>query len=336
MLLRCRLSQLCALMLAIALWPARVSSQTSAGQQQPQQPAAVKASQLSFSVVDADGLFVTTLRGDDVRVWEDGQPQEILNFQRRVEQPLSFVLMLDTSVSQEKAIPNAKRAARDFVTSIMRPGKDAACVITFTGEATLENQLTSDRERALRAIDSIKFEPPPGYYTGGLVLGPLPSKADMMRAGSTAIWDALWVAADEVLAKTPSETRRAIIVLTDGVDTSSRKKLNEAIERAIQARTTVFTIGIGDKSYGGIETEPLRKVAERTGGRLFLPKTFDDLPAVLVEIEQELRSQYSVSYLSTSKKRGGEMRKIKIEIVNPDLRRRKLRLSHPQGHFPEN
>jgi VWFA-related protein len=334
MLLQCRLSCLCALVLTIAVWPARVSSQTSAGQQQPE-PAAVKASQLSFSVVDASGLFVTTLRGDDVRVWEDGQPQEILNFQRRVEQPLSFVLMLDTSVSQEKAIPNAKRAARDFVTSIMRPGKDAACIITFTGEATLENQLTSDRERALRAIDSIKFEPPPGYYVGGIVLGPVPTKSDMMRTGSTAIWDALWVAADEVLARAPSETRRAIIVLTDGVDTSSRKKLNEAIERAIKAQVVVFTIGIGDTSRGGIEAAPLRKVAERTGGRLFLPKTFDDLPSVLVEIEQELRSQYSVSYLSTSKKGGGKMRKIKIEIVNPEMRKRKLQLSHAQGYFPE-
>jgi hypothetical protein len=97
----------------------------------------------------------------------------------------------------------------------------------------------------------------------------------------------------------------------------------------------VFTIGIGDTSRGGIEAAPLRKVAERTGGRLFLPKTFDDLPSVLVEIEQELRSQYSVSYLSTSKKGGGKMRKIKIEIVNPEMRKRKLQLSHAQGYFPE-
>jgi VWFA-related protein len=325
------------MLLAMAFLPARVSSQTSAGQQQQQQPpaaSAVKASQLLFSVVDADGLFVTTLRGEDVRVLEDGEPQAILNFQRRIEQPLSFVLMLDTSVSQERATPNAKRAARDFVDSIMRPGKDSACVITFTGEATLENQLTSDKERVRRAIDSIKFEPPPGYMAG-LILGSPPSKADMIRTGSTAIWDAIWVATDEALALTPRTTRRALIVLTDGVDTSSRKKLNEAIERAIQERVIVYAIGIGDKSYGGIEAEPLRKVAERTGGRLFLPKTFDDLPAVLVQIEQELRSQYSVSYLSTSAKGGDKMRRIKIEIVNPDLRRQKLRLSHPQGYFPE-
>ena len=340
MLLRCRALHLCAVMLAIALLPAVVSSQTSAGQQsQPQQQtaaSAAKASQLMFSVVDAKGLFVTTLRAEDVRVLEDGQPQQILNFERRADQPLSFALMLDTSVSQENAIPNAKRAALDFVDSIMRPGKDAGCVITFTGVAKLENQLTSDRERVRRAIEGIKFEPPQGYITGGLIIrGAPPAKSDLMRAGSTAIWDALWVAVDEALAKTPSTTRRAIILLTDGVDTSSRRKLSEAIERAIQAQVAVYTIGIGDTMRGGIDAEPLRKVAERTGGRLFLPRTFDDLPAVLVEIEQALRSQYSVSYLSTSKKGEGRMRKIKIEIVNPELRRQRLQLSHPQGYFPQ-
>jgi VWFA-related protein len=325
-------------MLALLALPAGAWSQTRAGQppQSPSVAPAAKAVQLLFSVVDANGLFVTTLRGEDVRVLEDGQPQEFLSFLQRTEQPLSFVLMLDTSVSQENAIPNAKRAAHDFVDSIMRPAKDAACVITFTGEATLETQLTSDKERVRRAIDGIKFEPPPGYLTGGIVLSTPPSQSDLIRTGSTAIWDAVWVAADEVLAKTPRTTRRAIVLLTDGVDTSSRKKLNEAIERAIQAQVVIYTIGISDKSRGGIEAEPLRKVAERTGGRLFLPETFDDLPSVLVEIEQELRSQYSVSYLSTSKKGGGKMRKIKIEIVNPEMRQRKLQLSHPQGYFPEN
>ena len=242
--------------------------------------------------------------------------------------------MLDTSVSQENALPNAKIAAQAFINSIMRPGKDAASVISFRGDATLETEMTSDVAQVRRAIEGVKFVPPAGYYTGGVVVATPPSNPDLVRQGSTAIWDAIWIASDEVLAKTPDNTRRAIVVITDGMDTGSRKKASEAIERALQAHVAVYAIGIGDEMYGGLELDALRKVVERTGGRLFTPKRFNILPDVFTEIEQELRSQYVASYLSTNKK-GGAMRKIKIEIVNPELRKQKLRLSYPQGYFPK-
>lgn len=306
------------------------------GQQSPSASSVTTPTNLLFTVVDEKRLFMTTLRKEDVRVSEDGQPQEILDLQQQSGQLLSFVLMLDTSVSQEHALPNAKIAAQAFILSLMRSGKDAASVISFRRDATLENEMTSDVARVRRAIDGVKFIAPTGYYAGGVTVATPPSNPGLRPEGSTAIWDAIWVAADEVLSATPATTRRAIIILTDGMDTGSRKTMSEAIDRALKAHVAIYAIGIGDKMYGELGLDYLRKLAERTGGRLFTPKRLNLLPDVFTEIEQELRSQYVASYLSTNKKGDTSMRKIKIEIVNPELRKQKLRLSYPQGYFPQN
>jgi VWFA-related protein len=291
---------------------------------------------LFFTVTDKTGRAVTTLRKEDIRVLEDGRPQEITSLAAQSDKPLSIAIMLDMSISQENIIPIAKRVSREFVDEIIRTGKDNVGVVTFTGEAKLEQELTADLDEVRRAIERVKFEPPPDFYGGKgiIIIGPK-SKIDpaLLAQGSTAVWDAVWFAAEKISLQASTDTRRAIILITDGDDTSSKRKLNEAVETAIKSGVAVYSIGIGDENYGGTSEGNLRKISERTGGRAYFPKKATNLRLVFEEIGQELRSQYLVSYSSATWKAPDKMRKIKIELVNSELRKQGLQLSYQQGYF---
>jgi VWFA-related protein len=132
---------------------------------------------------------------------------------------------------------------------------------------------------------------------------------------------------------TPGLRRRAIILLTDGIDTTSRVQPKEAVNRALAAETVIYAIGIGDKKQEGVYRDVLRDLAQRTGGRAFFPDKKFDLQAAFAEIERELRTQYLIAYSSTNKKRDGSYRKITIELTNPELRKEKLELRHRPGYF---
>lgn len=300
---------------------------------------------LVFTAIDKNKRFVATLRREDIRVMEDGVQQEITAFDQQTDKPLSIVIMLDMSMSQEKIIPIAKFVSREFVDSIVRPGKDSVGVVTFTGEAKFEQELTSDLEQVRRAIERVEFKPPPGYVRGPIIVtnrAQLPqaisgqlSKINrgQMLLGSTAIWDAVSFASEKIGAQTSDNPRRLIILLTDGEDTSSKLKLSEAVETAIKSGVAVYSMGLGDQYYGGTNKDVLRKISERTSGRAFFPKIVQDVRDAFARIEQELRSQYLLSYSPTGKKTGDKLRKVKIEIVNPELRKQDLQLSYPQGYY---
>jgi Ca-activated chloride channel homolog len=287
-----------------------------------------------FTAADKQKRFITTLKQEDIRVTEDGQPQEIFTFARQTDIPLSLAILIDTSISEERTLPIEKAAASSFVDAVLRPDKDEIAVISFTGESTLEQGLTGSAERVRRALDRVEFVPPSGYVSGiGTVGTPPISGTNQQTQGSTAIWDAIWVTSDEVLTQTSDKTRRAIILLTDGQDTSSQKKMDAAIERAVKADSVIYAIGIGDEYYGGVNEGALRKVSERTGGRAFFPEDEAELRAAFAQIQVELRSQYLVAYSPTNKNRDGSFRRVQIEIVNPELRKQSFRLSYRQGYF---
>ena len=136
-----------------------------------------------------------------------------------------------------------------------------------------------------------------------------------------------------VLAADREQRRRAIILLTDGRDTTSRVSRLNAVDHAIATETVIYAIGIGDKKYEGVNKGALRDVAERTGGRAFFPKKEDDLRAAFAEIEAELRSQYLVAYSPTNKNRDGAFRTMTIEIANPQLSKQGLKLRYRPGYF---
>lgn len=291
-----------------------------------------------FTAVDKNKRFITEMRKEDIRITEDGAQQEIFTFERQTNRPLSLAILIDTSISEERTLPAEKRAAASFVDSVIRPDKDEVAVISFTGESTLEQGLTGNVARIRRALERVEFVPPAGYIGSGTVTGPgtgTPpiSGTNQSLAGSTAIWDSVWVTSEDVLSQTSDKTRRAIILLTDGQDTSSRKKMSEAIEQAIKNDIVIYAIGIGDVVQYGIDEGSLKKVAERTGGRAFFPDDEQELRAAFSQIELELRSQFLVAYSPTNKNRDGSFRKVQIEIVNPDLRKQSLRLNYRQGYF---
>jgi VWFA-related protein len=291
-----------------------------------------------FTAVDKNKRFVTSLKQEDVSVFEDNVKQEVFTFQRETDRPLSLAIVIDTSASQERTLPEEKSAARAFVDAVIRPGKDEVAVLSFTGDTTLEQSLTGNVSRVRRAIDRVEFVPPSGYIGGGVIVPGTPpiSGTNQRLAGSTAIWDAVWVTSKDVLSDTSDKTRRAIILLTDGADTSSRLKLNEAAEQAVKSDAIVYAIGIGDSfSFDGVDEGSVRKIAERTGGRAYFPRDEDDLRTAFAQIQEELRSQYLLAYSSSNKSKDGTFRNVRIEVVNPELRKQNLRLTYRQGYFAQ-
>lgn len=291
---------------------------------------------VSLSAVDKEGRPVEGLKPEDLRVTVEGQPQQLLSFDRRTEEPLHLVVMLDASASQELILPQVQPAAARFVSALLRPGRDDAAVVSFTAEAKVVQGLTADAAAVGRAIASVRFFPPPGYLPGGIIVGRPPKANDPAnRAGSTAIWDSLFSVCDEVFERA-KPGRRAVVLITDGVDTSSRVRLDEAVKCLLSEGVAVYGVGLGDeKSFDGVDKSAVRKVSERTGGRAVFPEKPKDLPAALERIRGELLASYSLSFARPAPSRAGKPLKLRVELLNPELRRRGVQLAHPQSLFEE-
>jgi VWFA-related protein len=288
-----------------------------------------------FTAADKNKRFISTLKAEDIRVLEDGQPQEVFTFQQNIDTPLSIAILIDTSISEQFTLPVEKAAAQSFLESVMRPSKDEAAVVSFTGDTTLEQGFTGNIERLRRAIDRVEFVPPSGYIGGGVVVNGTPPISDTNQtlAGSTAVWDAIWATSEELMNTSAEHSRRALILLTDGDDTSSRMKMHEAIEKAQKADALIYAIGIGDRYQFNVNEGALRKIAGETGGRAYFPKHERDLNDAFAQIQRDLREQYLVAYSPTNKARDGSYRKIEIQIVNPDLKQQNLKLNYRSGYF---
>ena len=336
-----------------------VSAQTPADQDDEVIRVETDLTNLFFTATNKQRAFVTTLREEDLRVVEDGVPQKIVTFQRETDRPLSIAFLIDVSASEERTLPQEKAAARAFIESVVRSNKDQAAIIPFTGSAFLEQGLTRDVLSIYRALERVEVAMP-AYLGSGRPISGITSEPGMKRPpqeGSTAIWEAIALASSEVLARssdpktverqrrdrsrvapsdntfTPNQRRNAIILLTDGQDTTSRILRSEAINRALEAETVIYAIGIGDKKYGGVDHGELEAVANATGGRAFFPKRDTDLASAFAEIEQELRSQYLIAYSPTNKNRDGSYRQMQIQISNPELQKEQLKFRHRPGYF---
>jgi Ca-activated chloride channel homolog len=288
-----------------------------------------------FTAADKHKRFLTTLKREDIRVLEDGVQQDIFAFQQNTDLPLSLAILIDTSRSEERTLPEEKVAARAFLEEVMRPNRDEAAIVSFTGEVTLEQGLTGNKSRLRDAIERVTYTPPSGMLNDGVVVSGTPpiSGRNQELAAATAIWDAVWATSNELLSDTAEHTRRAIILLTDGYDTISQLKMQDAVDRALKADALIYAIGIGDSFHGGVDEGSLRKITERTGGRAYFPRSEKELRDAFVQIQRDLREQYLVAYYPTNKNRDGSYRRIVIEVTNPELRSLNPRLTHRQGYF---
>src|ERR1051326_2025698 len=288
-----------------------------------------------FTAADKQKRFVSTLTREDVRVLEDGVPQQIFTFQPNSDLPLSLAILIDCSGSEERTLPEEKAAARSFLETVLRADRDEAAIVSFTGEVTLEQGLTGNVPRLRRAIDQVEFVPPSGYIGGGVVVGGTPpiSGTQQTLAGSTAIWDAIWATSNELLSDSAEHTRRAIILVTDGEDTISQVRMQDAINRAVKADALIYAIGIGDRYQFGINEGALKKITESTGGGAYFLPNKRDLRDAFAPIQRDLREQYLLAYSPSNKTRDGSYRRVTIEIVNPDLRKEGFRLNYRPGYF---
>jgi Ca-activated chloride channel family protein len=279
---------------------------------------------LLFSAVDRNNRVVGDIRQEEITVLEDGKPQQLFTFKRESTLPINIAILMDLSGSQEYTFPQEKMAASQFLRSIIRPGRDYAAILTFQDDVELAQGLTSKVDSLNRALDSIQYSRRFGNTTS--------------RRQATALYDAIYITADEVLARDTDRgamtddavTRRAIILLTDGVDNASSRKLDEAIDRTWRSGAVIYAIGIGDRfRFEGVREDILRRMSEETGGRAYFPHGPDDLMEDFRQIESELRSQYLVAYSPTNTARDGSFRRIEVQVTG----RNDVRVVHRRGYY---
>jgi VWFA-related protein len=173
---------------------------------------------LPFTVTDKERRFITTLRAEDVRVLEDGVPQTLFTFQQETDRPLSIVFLIDVSGSQAVTLADEKAAARLFIENVIKSNRDQLAIIPFTGSAYLEQELTRDVLKVYQVLQRVEIALP-AYLGSGKALGGIPTGPGLPAAppeGTTAIWDAVALTSNNVLAEAPGARRRAIILLSDG------------------------------------------------------------------------------------------------------------------------
>ncbi|MGH9863299.1 MAG: VWA domain-containing protein, partial [Candidatus Acidiferrales bacterium] len=269
------------------------------------------------TVKESNGRLVTDLTANDFEVREDGKTQELRYFVRETDRPLTLALLVDTSGSQTTVLPVEKEAVGQFLRQVLRP-VDMVLLATFDVNVDLLQDFTQEVERIERALARARINAPVG-------LGPFPSSK-----GGTHLFDAVYLVAKEKLASEVG--RKAIIVVSDGVDTGSEIAENSnkaeklAIEVAQRSDTIIYAIGISDPgAYGlsgdiGWGRDVLKKLSQETGGRAYFPSKVEKLQEAFDQITTELRSQYSLGYTPTNRARDGGFRRVQVKVKRNGLR----------------
>ncbi len=278
--------------------------------------AEVNVVNLFFNVKDKHGMLIPNLTKDDFTVFEDGKPQTIKYFSAESNQPLTLGIMIDTSASQTRVLTIEQESCAEFLHSVLRQ-KDLAFVINFDVDVNLDQDFTNNVHDLTHALNKMQINAgmsgPPGL--GG---GPIPT-----TPRGTLLYDAIYLGADEKLKNEVG--RKAMIIFTDGEDQGSRLKIHDAIEAAQKADTICYVILIADRGfYGGFGYSgdyDMKKLAEQTGGRVIeVGNKQDKLRQAFDQIQNELRSQYSIGYTPTNAKLDGTYRKIQIHTKNGDYK----------------
>ncbi|HWB98403.1 MAG TPA: VWA domain-containing protein [Bryobacteraceae bacterium] len=268
------------------------------------------------SVRDKRGALISNLTKDDFTVFEDGKAQPIKYFTRETDLPLTIGLLVDVSRSQENLLETERRAALQFFSEVLRK-KDMAFIISFGEEATLEQDFTNTQRLLSHALDKLHVSAP----VGGLHPGPVPT---VSQPRGTVLFDAVYLAAKERLQSEVG--RKAIVLITDGVDQGSRLKVSEAVESAQRADSVVYGIYYYDPSaYGGgffghPSDSDLQRMSNETGGRVFKVDRKHTLSDVFKDLQEEMRSQYSIGYTPTNEARDGGYRHIEIRLKDKNLK----------------
>lgn len=292
------------------------------GQQPPPPPPSggtlrveVEVVNVYCTVKDTRGALVTDLAAIDFEVREDGKKQELRYFARETDRPLTLGLLVDTSGSQVRVLPVEKQTMTQFLRQVLR-ASDLALLITFDLDVDLLQDFTSEADQLELALHRARINAPGNPVNPG----PLPTSGTI----GTRLYDAVYLATKQKLG--PEVGRKALIVISDGMDFGSQVTLKQAIEAAQRADTMIYTIGVADPQfYGGQGAVysgrgPLEELARETGGRAIFPSSPEKLQEAFAQIAAELRSQYSLGYTPTNRARDGRFRKIEIKVNRPGMR----------------
>ncbi len=338
----------------------------------------VKVINVLASVRNKRGDIVKDLTKDDFTLTEDGRPQNIRYFSQQSDLPLTLGLLVDTSVSQRRELGEERDASAQFLDQLLRLDRDKAFVMHFDFDVELLQDLTSSRQKLRAALDELELGersasqpgggggsrggsgggggsrggvgigwpgggvgwPGGGRRRGGSGGGGGNGGGGGRIGGGTDLYDAVYLASDELMSK--QKGRKAVIILSDGVDTGSKLALADAIESAQKSDTIVYSIlfsdesaynrggfgfpgggGRGGRGGGGQENHPdgkkvLQQLSRETGGRFYEVTKKDPIDQIYASIQEELRNQYSIGY-SSDKPYDGTYRKISLTPKSRDL-----------------
>jgi VWFA-related protein len=325
-----------------ALWLA--AAPLLSQQQGPTISVNVKLVTMFATVRDKHGALIRNLTKDDFALQQDGHPQTITYFAPDSDLPLTLGLLVDTSMSQRRVLDQERDASHAFLDHMLREDKDKAFVIHFDHEVELLQDLTSSRQKLEASLDQLgrpQFsqtggsggssgsDPDASGGSGAGGAGGRGSRGGYGGGGGTLLYDAVFLASDELMKK--QQGRKALIILSDGVDRGSKETLRDAIETAERADTLVYSILFADKEgygdggggYGGghmggggmggggmgggghhrypQESRPdgkkvLQQLSKETGGRFFEVTKKETIDQIYAEIDEELRNQYALGY----------------------------------------
>lgn len=321
------------LFLLITLVGAAAAQQPTTPPQQPAAPAQeqegtiirrVERVNVVFSVLNRRQKFITDLNQENFNVLEDGKEQNILTFGRQTDLPLRVGILLDTSNSIRDRLKFEQEAAIDFIHNVIRRKKDMAFLMSFDSEAGLVEDFTDDADKLTQAVRRLR------------------------AGGGTALYGGIRFACRQKLMNPPlprgdnPQVRRVLVVISDGIDTDPAGPLrSEAIEACQRAETAIYAVSTstdwlsvtGDKPKKYHMTDGdkvLEQLAEDCGGRAFYPYRIDDLARSFADIDQELRSQYQITYEPANKRADGRFRTIRIEVD-----RRGLEVRARKGYYAD-
>jgi len=266
----------------------------------------VDLTEVHVSVTDEKDRPVGNLTKENFRVFEDQTEQKLSVFKHE-DFPVSLGLVIDNSRSMEPRKERLDAAALSFVRK-SNP-EDETFIVHFDDAARLDRDFT----------DSIP------------VLEE--SLAGVKPYGQTAIYDALMLALDHM--HYARHQKRAVLLITDGVDNSSEHTLTEALEATQQSHVAVYTVGLLSASGGQKAEDSLLRIAETSGGRAFFPLTVDDARADMERVARDLREQYTLGYIPSNPSRSGQWRSVRVEIIPPrgTPRTTKLYATYRHGYY---
>jgi VWFA-related protein len=310
----------------------------------------VKVVSVFATVHDKHGKIVSNLQKDDFTLDEEGRPQTIRYFSRETDLPLTLGLLVDTSMSQRRVLGEERTASYKFFDRVLREDKDQAFVIHFDREIELLQDLTPSRKKLEAALGQLELsqQERPQWGGGGSGGGGGQGRGNRgHRGGGTTLYDAVLLASDELMKKQTG--RKALIVLSDGVDTGSKVPITQAIESAQRADTLVYSILFADQEgyrggpsgfggYGGRgmgrrgggmprypqQERPdgkkvLQQISRETGGGFFEVSKKQPIDQIYDQIQEELRGQYSLGFTPDNPNAAGGFRKINVTTRQKDL-----------------